>query len=74
MAEKANQVAYDSDFFAWTQQQAAALTAGNAAELDWANLAEEIKSLGRREVVYGNRSGNESELLQVDLPALTDAV
>ena len=49
MAEKANKVAYDTDFFVWTQQQAAALAAGNAAALDWANLAEEIESLGKRD-------------------------
>ena len=40
---------YDTDFFAWTQHQAAALAAGNALALDWANLAEEIESLGKRD-------------------------
>jgi hypothetical protein len=40
---------YDTDFFKWTQQQAEALAAGKASELDWANLAEEIESLGRRD-------------------------
>ena len=44
MAEKANEAAYDSDFFAWTQQQAAALAAGDAAALDWVNLAEELET------------------------------
>ena len=40
---------YESDFFLWTEQQAARLRAqaGNAAGLDVANLAEEIESLGR---------------------------
>jgi Domain of unknown function DUF29 len=44
---------YDTDFYQWTKQQAAALVAGKASELDWANLAEEIESLGksdRREI------------------------
>lgn len=38
---------YDTDFYAWTQQQAAALAAGHVTELDLANLAEEIESLGK---------------------------
>jgi hypothetical protein len=40
---------YDTDFFAWTQHQAAALAAGHVSELDMANLAEEIESLGKRD-------------------------
>ncbi len=40
---------YDVDFFEWTQAQAAALAAGQASKLDWANLAEEIESLGKRD-------------------------
>lgn len=42
---------YDQDFVAWTKQQAEALRAaacgGTNQVLDWANLAEEIESLGR---------------------------
>jgi hypothetical protein len=38
---------YDTDFYEWTQHQAAALAAGHVSELDLANLAEEIESLGR---------------------------
>lgn len=38
---------YDTDFYEWTQHQAAALAAGHFSELDLANLAEEIESLGR---------------------------
>ena len=34
-------------FFLWTQAQATALRDGKAQELDWANLAEEIESLGK---------------------------
>ena len=40
---------YDTDFYQWTQQQAAALAAGKAQDLDWTHLAEEIESLGRSE-------------------------
>lgn len=40
---------YDTDFYEWTQHQAAALAAGHVAELDLANLAEEIESLGKRD-------------------------
>ncbi|PON16416.1 DUF29 domain-containing protein [Candidatus Entotheonella serta] len=40
---------YDTDFYEWTQHQAAALAAGHIAELDLTNLAEEIESLGRRD-------------------------
>ena len=38
---------YDRDFFAWTQDRAERLRARADASLDWANLAEEIESLGR---------------------------
>ena len=42
---------YDHDFYAWTQQQAAALRAATRAganlPVDWENVAEEIESLGR---------------------------
>jgi hypothetical protein len=40
---------YDSDFFVWTQEQAALLRAGKFTEIDLQNLAEEIESLGRRD-------------------------
>ena len=40
---------YDTDFFEWTQHQAAALAAGHVSELDLANLTEEIESLGKRD-------------------------
>lgn len=42
-----NSVAYDDDFFAWTQEQARLLRAGEFSQLDIENLAEEIESLGR---------------------------
>ena len=48
-----NSVAYDEDFFAWTQEQARLLRSGEVADVDLENLAEEIESVGnsdRREV------------------------
>lgn len=41
---------YDTDFYAWTKTQAAALSQGHLGELDLQNLAEEIESLGKRDV------------------------
>jgi hypothetical protein len=38
---------YEQDFYAWTQEQAALLREGALHELDLANLAEEIESLGK---------------------------
>jgi len=40
---------YETDFYGWIQQQAASLRAGKLAELDVANLIEEIESMGKRE-------------------------
>lgn len=50
---------YDTDFFRWTQEQAARLRARGTAEaefrtrpnepIDWENVAEEVESLGREE-------------------------
>ena len=40
---------YETDFYAWTQQQAKLLQTKAWGELDTANLIEEIESLGRRE-------------------------
>jgi hypothetical protein len=40
---------YDTDFYAWTQAQAAALRAKDLAVLDLEHLAEEIESLGKRD-------------------------
>lgn len=43
--------AYDEDFYAWTQSQAAELRRAGAERdntpIDWANVAEEIESMGR---------------------------
>jgi hypothetical protein len=40
---------YQTDFYAWTLQQAALLKAGKLAELDIAHLTEEIESMGNSE-------------------------
>jgi hypothetical protein len=40
---------YDEDFYAWTQHQATLLREEKWQDLDYANLAEEIESLGKRE-------------------------
>ena len=42
-----NSVAYDDDFFAWTQEQARLLRKGELTDVDAENLAEEIESMGR---------------------------
>jgi hypothetical protein len=40
---------YDTDFFAWANEQAALLRAGRLSEADIENIAEEIESIGRSE-------------------------
>lgn len=40
---------YEQDFYAWTQEQAALLKAGQLNDLDITNLVEEIESMGRSE-------------------------
>jgi hypothetical protein len=42
-----NEDLYDTDFYTWTQTQAALLREGAWQGLDLANLAEEIESLGK---------------------------
>ncbi len=42
-----NAIAYDDDFFAWAKEQADLLRAGEFAQLDIENLAEEVESMGR---------------------------
>jgi hypothetical protein len=37
---------YETDFYAWTQEQAALLREGAVQELDLTNLAEEVEDLG----------------------------
>ena len=40
---------YDSDFFAWSREQAELLRSGKLAQADIENIAEEIESMGRTE-------------------------
>ena len=40
---------YDTDFYAWSNQQAALLRAGKLSQADIENIAEEIESMGRSE-------------------------
>ena len=42
-----NAAAFDEDFFAWTEEQARLLRAGEFSQLDTANIAEEIDDMGR---------------------------
>jgi len=42
-----NAVAYDDDFFAWTQEQARLLRSGEFSQVDIENVAEELESMGR---------------------------
>jgi Domain of unknown function DUF29 len=44
-----NPLAYDQDFYEWTQQMAAAVRDGNWSALDVENLVEEIENLGKRD-------------------------
>lgn len=44
-----NAITCDQDFFAWTQEQARLLRAGELGGIDALNLAEEIESVGRRD-------------------------
>ncbi|HVH81803.1 MAG TPA: DUF29 domain-containing protein [Stellaceae bacterium] len=42
-----NSVAYDEDFFAWTQEQARLLREGDFSQIDVENAAEELEDMGR---------------------------
>lgn len=41
-------IKYDTDFYAWTVQQASLLRAGRLDELDLEHVAEEIESIGKQ--------------------------
>lgn len=43
------QSSYETDFYAWSNEQAALLRGGRFSQLDIAHLAEEIEDLGKRE-------------------------
>jgi hypothetical protein len=49
MMSTKNATLYDTDFYAWANEQAALLRAGRLAEADIENIAEEIESMGRSE-------------------------
>ena len=55
---------YETDFYQWTQQQADLLRQGefNRVDLDLANIAEEIESMGKRD----RRAGNGHDLTGID--------
>src|SRR5215471_1017496 len=40
---------YDTDYYAWVQDQVRALRKHRTEEVDWANVAEEIDDLGKSE-------------------------
>ena len=40
---------YDTDFYQWTQQQAALLRQGLLSAVDATNLAEEVESMGKKD-------------------------
>jgi hypothetical protein len=42
-----NSISYNTDFCAWTQEQALKLRAGHLSDIDSANIAEELESLGK---------------------------
>ncbi|MGH6917637.1 MAG: DUF29 family protein, partial [Geminicoccaceae bacterium] len=54
MAKVLERSLYQSDYYAWTKQQAAELRAlaarGASSTLDLENLAEEVESLGRSDL------------------------
>jgi hypothetical protein len=56
---------YDTDFYTWTQGQAAALRAKDWTALDLEHLAEEIESVGR-----SDRDAIESQLVRLLLHGL----
>ncbi|MBK8755173.1 MAG: DUF29 domain-containing protein [Candidatus Competibacteraceae bacterium] len=41
------EINYETDFYQWTQQQAALLRQGQFSQIDAENLAEEIESMGK---------------------------
>lgn len=44
-----NSTLYDTDFYAWTQQQFAVVASGDWEQVDTLNVAEEIESLGKQQ-------------------------
>lgn len=44
-----NSTTPETDFYAWTQEQAQLLKTGQIHQIDWQNIAEEIEDMGRSE-------------------------
>jgi hypothetical protein len=44
-----NQATHDSDFYAWTQEQAHLLRTAQFHQIDFAHIAEELEDMGRSE-------------------------
>jgi hypothetical protein len=44
-----NSTLYDTDFYAWANEQATLLRSGDVSKADLQNIAEEIESMGRSE-------------------------
>jgi hypothetical protein len=42
-----NTVTYDEDFYAWSMEQVELLRSGELSEIDTANIAEELESMGK---------------------------
>ena len=55
------EVLYNTDFHAWTQEQATLLKSGRLSEVDINNLIEEIESMGKHE-----RRGTEKQACDPD--------
>ena len=49
-AKKEERSLYERDFYSWTQAQSQLLRQGRLSEVDLPNVAEEIETLGRKEV------------------------
>jgi hypothetical protein len=64
-----NATLYDSDFYAWANEQAALLRAGRLSEADVENIAEEIESMGRSERTDQSAIGTARSLVEVALSA-----
>ena len=47
--ETGSETNYETDFYAWSNEQAALLRGGRFSQLDITHLAEEIEDLGKRE-------------------------
>jgi hypothetical protein len=65
---------YDTDFYAWTQAQAAALRAKAAPALDRDHLAEEVESLGEAERQRRWAEEDRQQALQQQVREMEEAI